>query len=167
MFKQLPTMSQHVPDPILFGPQNWEQPADSPRAKQLLGKMCGAKTKTLRKDDAFPLAKINSVIQQACVEWAQLDKEMTDNLIATGGRANGTHFLLLHKPTGLPNGETDKKAIQRKQACITIARVMVHNHLDFWIKEKALHLWIEQFLPKFSPTIFMPDQLLCVKHWVC
>jgi len=37
-------------------------------------------TKALRKEDAFPLAKINSVIQQANVECAQLDKEMTCNL---------------------------------------------------------------------------------------
>jgi len=58
-------MAQHVPDPILFGPQNWEQPAALHRAKQLLRKMHGAKTKALHKEDAFPLAKINSVIQQA------------------------------------------------------------------------------------------------------
>ena len=67
-----------------------------------------------------------------------------DNLIATGGRANAAHFLLHHNPVSLPNGETDKEAIQRKEARITIARVMVHNRLDFWIKEKGLHLWIEQ-----------------------
>jgi len=42
--------------------KNWEQPDDLPRAKQLLGKMRGAKTKALRKDDAFPVDKINSVI---------------------------------------------------------------------------------------------------------
>jgi len=58
----------------------------------------------------------------------ELDKEMADNLIAHG-QANATHFLLLHKPTSLPNGET------------------VHNRHDFWMKEKALRFWIEQFLP--------------------
>jgi len=66
-----------------------------------------------------------------------------------------------------PHRETDEEAIQRKKARITISRVMVHNHLHFWIKEKALHLWIEQFLPKFSPTIFTPDQLQRTKNWVC
>jgi len=35
--------------------------------------------------------------------------------------------------TGLANSETDEEAIQRKKAHFTIARVMVHNHLDFWI----------------------------------
>jgi len=65
-----PTMAKHAPDPILFGPQNWEQPADLPRAEQLFGNMHGAKTNALCKDDAFPLAKINSVIQQAHVEWS-------------------------------------------------------------------------------------------------
>jgi len=29
----VPTMAQHAPDHIIFGPQNLEQPADSPRAK--------------------------------------------------------------------------------------------------------------------------------------
>jgi len=86
---------------------------------------------------------------------------MTDNLIATGGRANATHFLLHHNPNGLPDVETDEEAIQRKKARITIAQVMVHNRHKFWIKEQALHLWIEQFLPKFSPAIFTPpDQLI-------
>jgi len=89
---------------------------------------------------------------------------MTDNLIAKG-QANATHFL--HKTTILPQGEADKEAIQQKKACITISPVLVHNRLDFWIKEKAPHLWIEQFLPKFSPVIFTPDQLLCMKNWVC
>ena len=129
--------------------------------------MCGAKTQSLHKDDAFPLDKIKSVIQQTHVEWAQLDKEMTDNLIATGSRANATQFLLRHNPNGLSNGETDKEAIQRKKAHITIARVMVHNCQKFWIKEKALHMWIQQFLSKFSPVIFTQDQIIRMKHWVC
>jgi len=30
------------------------------------------------------------------------------------------HFLLLHKPTGLPNGETDEEAIWRKKAHIRL-----------------------------------------------
>jgi len=111
-------------------------------AEHLLGKMCGAKTKALHKEDAFPLAKINSVIQQAHVEWAQLDKEMMDNLNVTCCRANATHFLLLHTPTGLPNSGTYKEAIQRKKVIITIAKVMVYNRLDFWTEENALHFWI-------------------------
>jgi len=41
---------------------------------------------------------------------------------------------------------TDEEATQHKKARITIVRVMVHNRLDFWIKEKVLYLWIEQFL---------------------
>ena len=109
-------MAQHAPNPALFGSQNWEQPADLPvgRAKQLHQKRRGAKTKALHKEDTFLLVKINSVIQQAHTEWPQLrsvNKEMTDDLIAQG-QANSTHFILLHKPTGLLNGETDKEAIQ-------------------------------------------------------
>jgi len=106
-----------APDPVICGPQNWEQPDDFHRAKQLLGKMRGAKTKALHKDDAFAVAKINVVIQQTHVERVQLEKQMTDNLIATDGRANlnATHFLLRHNPNGLPNGKTDEEAIQGKK----------------------------------------------------
>jgi len=128
--------------------------------------MHGAKTKALRKDDSFPLDKINSVIQQTHVEWALLDKEMTADVIAAGSRSNATHFPLRYNPNGLPNAETDKNAIQHKKARVTISRVMVHNHQKVWIKEKALHMWIEQFLPKFSPAIFTPDQLTRMKRWV-
>jgi len=150
-------MTDYVLDPVLFGPQNWKQPDDIPRAKQLLGKLCGAKTKALRKDDTFPVAKINSVIQHAHVEWSQLEKEMTVHLIAIGNRANATHFLLCHNPNGLPNGDMDEETIQRKKAHLAIARVMVHNRQKEWIKKKALNLWIEEFLPKFSPAIFTVD----------
>jgi len=159
-------MADYVPDPVLFGPQNWEQPDDLPRAKQLLGKMREVKTKALRKEDAFPVAKINGVIQQAQLEWSRLDKKITDHLITVGDRANATHFMLRHNPNGLPNGDTDEETIQRKKARVTIAQVMVHNRQKEWIKKKALNLWIEEFLSKFSPAIFTPDQLIKMKHWV-
>jgi len=90
-----------------------------------------------------------------------------DNLIVIGSWANVTHFPLRHNPNGLPNGETDKDAIQRKKARVTIAPVVVHNRQKVWIKEKALHVWIEQFLPKFSPAIFTPEQLTKMKHCIC
>jgi len=125
-----------------------------------------AKTKALRKEDGFLVAKINGVIQQAHLEWSRLDKEITDHLIAVGGRANATHYMLSHNPNGLSNGDTDEETIQRKKARITIARVMVHSRQQEWIKVKALNLWIETFLPKFSPAIFTPDQLIKMKHWV-
>jgi len=159
-------MANFVPDPVLWGPQTWEQPADLPHAKKLLGKMREAKTKALRKEDGFPVAKINGVIQQAHLEWSRLDKEITDHLIAVGGRANATHYMLSHNPNGLSNGDTDEETIQRKKARITIARVMVHSRQKEWIKVKALNLWIETFLPKFSLAIFTPDQLIKMKHWV-
>jgi len=159
-------MADYVPDPALFGPQTWEQPADLPRAKQLLGKMREVKTKALCKEDGFPVAKINGVIQQAHLEWSRLDKEITDHLIAVGDRANATHFMLRHNPNGLPNGDTDEETIQCKKARVTVAQVMVHNRQKEWIKKKALNLWIEEFFPKFSPVIFTPDQLVKMKHWV-
>jgi len=106
-------MADCVPDPILFGPQNWEQPDDLHCAKQLLGKMRGAKTKALRKVAVFPLAKINGVIQHAHLEWSRLDKKTTDHLIAVGNKANATHIMLCHNPNGLPTGDTDKETIQR------------------------------------------------------
>jgi len=159
-------MADFVPDPVIWGLQNWEQPDDLPRAKQLLGKMREVKTKAARKEDSFLVAKINGVIQQAHLEWSHLDKEITDHLIAVGNRANATHFMLCHNPNGLPNGDTDEETIRRKKARITIARVMVHNRQKEWIKKKALNLWIEEFLPKFSPAIFTPDQLIKIKHWV-
>ena len=159
-------MAHFVPDPVIWGPQTWEQPTDLPHAKKLLGNLRQAKTKAKRKEDSFPLAKINGVIQQAHLEWSRLDKEITDHLIAVGGRANATHYMLSHNPNGLSNGDTDEETIQRKKARITIARTMVHNHHEEWIKVKALNLWIDTFLPKFSPAIFTPDQLIKMKHWV-
>jgi len=57
-------MAQCAPDPTPFGPQNWEQPNDLPRVKHLMGKMHTAKPKALCEDDAFPLAKINGVINR-------------------------------------------------------------------------------------------------------
>jgi len=44
----------------------------------------GAKTKALRKENAFPLAKISSVMQHAHVEWSIVDKEVMENLIEHG-----------------------------------------------------------------------------------
>jgi len=73
---------------------------------------CRDQSSAQLKEDAFPLTKINSVTQQAHGERTQLDKEKMDNLIATGSRANATHFFLLRKPTRLPNGKTDEEAIQ-------------------------------------------------------
>jgi len=129
-----PTVAQCAPDPALSGPQNWEQPADAPRAKQLRGKMCGAKTKALCKEDAFPWAKISSV-KQAHVEQSQLDKCVADDLIARG-QTNTAHFLPPNKTDhGLPNEEMDKEAIQHKKACVTVARVMAHKWHNTWIKE--------------------------------
>jgi len=159
-------MADHVPDPILWGPPTWKQPADLPRAKQLLGKMREVETKALHKEDGFRVAKINGVIQEAHLEWSRLDKEIADHLIAVGDRANAAHSMLRHNPNGLPNGDADEETIQRKKARITVAQVMVHNCQKEWIKKKALNLWIEDFLPKFSRAIFTPDQLIKMKHWV-
>jgi len=159
-------MANFVPDPVIWGPQTWEQPADLPHAKKLLGNLRQAKTKAKRKEDGFPVAKINGVIQQALLEWSRLDKEIADHLIAVGGRANAAHCRLSHNPNGLSNGDEDEETIQRKKARIAIARVMVHNRQEEWIKVKALNLWIETCLPKFSPAIFTPDQLVKMKHWV-
>jgi len=113
------------------------------------------------------VAKINDVIRQVHLEWSRLDKEITDHLIVVGDRANATHFMLRHNPNGLPNGDTNKETIQRKKARIAVARVMVHNRQKEWIKKKVLNLWIAEFLLKFSPDIFTPDQLVKMKHWVC
>jgi len=88
-----------------------------------------------------------------------LDKEIKDDFLVNNC-TTATHVLLLHKPNGLLNGETDDEVIQRKKVHISIAWVLVHSRLDFWTKEKALHLWINQFLPKFNPAIFTSDQLL-------
>jgi len=104
-------MADCAPDPVLFGPQNWEKPDDLPCTKQLLGKMRGTKTKALRKEDVFPVAKINGVIQQAQLEWSHLDKETTDHLIAVGNRANATHFMLCHNPNGLALCYSSKRLV--------------------------------------------------------
>jgi len=89
--------------------------------------MCFAKTKALCKEDALPLAKSSASSKGLMLNgFTLVEKEMTDDLIANG-QVNTTHFLLLHNPNGLSNGETNKETIQPKKVGIAIAQVMIHN----------------------------------------
>jgi len=70
--------------------------------------MWGAKTKALCKDKDFLLAEIDSVIQQAQVEWSQLCREMTDDRIAHV-QANTTTSSSCTSPLASPMGKLMKK----------------------------------------------------------
>jgi len=69
------------------------------------------------------------------------------------GRANATHWCLRHNPVGV-NGESDKACVHRKKARFTIAQVMVKSKHSIDIKEEALLLWINKFLPECNKDIF-------------
>jgi len=86
-----------------------------------------------------------------------MEQEILDNLI-TYGRANATHFCLRHNPTGV-NGESDKACIHRKKAHFAIARVIVKSRCSIDIKQEALLLWINKFLPKYNKDIFPEEEL--------
>jgi len=81
-----------------------------------------------------------------------MEQEILDNLI-TYGRANATHWCLCHNPAGV-NGLSDKACIHLQKARFTIARVIVKSKCSIDIKEKALLLWINKFLPKYNKVIF-------------
>ena len=89
---------------------------------------------------------------------------MLDDVIANG-RANATHVCLLHNPAGV-GGQTDKECIHRKKARFTIARVLIRSRFLFEIKEMALHLWIDTFLPKFNRDIFDAEELNLLRNQV-
>ena len=89
--------------------------------------------------------------------WSKMEQEILDNLI-TYGLANATHWCLCHNPAGV-NGESDKACIHRKKARFTIARVMVKSKCSIDIKEEALLLWINKFLPKYNKDIFHEGEL--------
>jgi len=82
---------------------------------------------------------------------------MLDDLI-THGCANANRVCFCHNPAGV-NGETDKECIHHKKTRFTIARVLVQSKCEFWIKETALHAWINAFLPKHSQNLF-PEEAI-------
>jgi len=63
-----------------------------------------------------------------------------------------------HNPVGV-NGESDKACIHHKKARFTIARVFVKSRHSIDIKEEALLLWINKFLPKYNKDIFPEEEL--------
>jgi len=53
-----------------------------------------------------------------------------------------------------------------KNARITIALVLVQSKHKFWIKEMALHKWINMFLPKCNRDVFPEKKLQKLHNWV-
>ena len=149
-------------NPQVWNAPQWPQPTTLPEAKKMIGHFRAGKTKAARNNDSHPKEKYAKVITMANLIWSGLDKEITADLIKKG-RRNAKHFCLLHSPTGLPNGETDQQAIDRKKARYTIARTMVKSRYADWIKQDALEIWIDEFLPKYDRDTFTDHQLAWLK----
>ena len=152
----------HQLNPQVWNTPQWNQPTTLPEAKKMIGHFRAGKTKAARNNDSHPKEKYASVIKTAHLVWSGIDKEIAADLI-TNGRANAKHFCLLHNPTGLPNGETDQQAIDRKKARYTIARTMVKSRYADWIKQDALEIWIDEFLPSYDRDTFTAHQLAWLK----
>jgi len=140
------------PDPqFLMDAQPWKQPTDLTQAKNLLGRLRSSITRRAREEFVRPKAKIQSVLLLTHTAWSKLEQEILDNLI-TYGCANATHWCLRHNPAGV-NGVSDKACIHLKKARFTLSRVMVKSKYSIDIKEEALLLWINKFLPKYNKGI--------------
>ena len=152
------SFSRLLPAPHdIMAAQPWEQPTDLTQAKTLLGRLRSSVTRRACLKFFHPKAKIQSVLLLTHTVWSKMEQEILDNLI-TYGSANATHWCLRHNPAGV-NGESDKACIHRKKARFTIARVMVKSKYSIDIKEEALLLWINKFLPKYNKDIFHEGEL--------
>jgi len=160
------TLLHLLPDPHhVVADQHWEQPTDLTQAKNLLGRLHSSITRRARNAFFHPQSKIQSVLLFTHTVWSKMEQEILDNLI-TCGHANATHFCLCHNPAGV-NGESDKACIHRKKASFTIARVIVKSRYSIHIKQEALLLWINKFLPKYNKDIFPEEELQKLRDWVC
>jgi len=137
--------------------QHWEQPTGLFQAKNLLSWLHSSITRRARTAFFHPQSKIQSVLMFTSTVWSKMEQEILDNLI-TYGRTNATHWCLHHNPAGV-NGKLDKACIHHKKACFTIARVIVKSRFSIDIKEEALLLWINKFLPKYNKDIFHEGEL--------
>jgi len=136
----------------IMADQQWEQPTDLTQAKNLLGRLRSSITRRARNAFFHPQSKIQSVLLFTHTVWSKLEQEILDNLI-THGRARATHWCLRHNRNGV-NGVSDKAIIHRKKADATIARVQIKSRHSIDVKEEALLLWINKFLPKYNKDIF-------------
>jgi len=98
-----------------------------------------------------------------------MEQEMLGKLI-TCGHANATHVCFCHNPAGHNpagvHGETDKECTRYKKAHCTIAPVLVWSKYEFWVQDKAPHLWINKFLPKHCKELFPEEKLQKLRSWV-
>jgi len=137
--------------------QPWEQPTDLAHAKNFLGRPRSSITCQTWNEFWHPKAKTQSVLLLTHTVWSKLEQEILDNLI-TCGRVNAAHWCLRHNPAGV-NGISDKACIHLKKACFTLARLVVKSKHSIDIKEEALLLWINKFLPKHNKGIFHEGEL--------
>jgi len=68
--------------------------------------------------------------------------------------------------TAMESGMSDKALIHRKKADATIARVQIKSRHSMDVKEAALLLWINQFLPKYNKDIFNEEELQRLRNRV-
>jgi len=152
------SFSRLLPDPqFQSDAQPWEQPTDLAHAKNLLSHLRSSITRRAWNEFWHPKAKMQSVLLLTHTVWSKLEQEILDNLI-TCGRPNATHWCLRHNPAGV-NGVSDKACIHLKKAHFTLARVMVKSKCSIGIKEEALLLWINKFLPKCNKDTFHEGEL--------
>ena len=141
----------------IMAEQQWEQPTYLSQAKNLLSRLRSSITRRARNAFFHPQPKMQNVLKFTHTIWSKLEQEMLDNLI-TCGRAHATHFCLRHYPAGV-HAESDKACIHRKKARFTISQVLIKSRCSIDIKEEALLLWINKFLPKYSRDIFPEEEL--------
>jgi len=152
------SFSRLLPDPHdIMAAQHWEQRTDLTQAKDLLSRLHSSITRRACTEFFDPKSKMQSILMLTHTVWSKMEQKMLDNLI-THGRANGTHWCLCHNPAG-DNGKSDKACIHRKKAGFTIARVVVKSKCSIDIKEDALLLWINKFLPECNNGIFHEGEL--------
>jgi len=159
------SFSRLLPAPHdIMAAQPGEELTDLTQAKDLISRLRSSITCRARTEFFHPKSKIQSVLLLTHTVWSKMEQEILDNLI-TYGRANATHWCLCHNPAGV-NGESDKACIHRKKARFTIAQIMVKSKYSIDIKEEALLLWINKFLPKYNKYIFHEGELQKLRDWV-
>jgi hypothetical protein len=140
------------PSGVDFQAENWPTPADLPEAKKMLGSLRGYKTRKQFDEFTEPTEKYAKVTNLASAHFGKLHKAVMEDLM-TNGKENATHFILAHNKDRADYMEV----VYEKLVIFTISRVLFKSKYAFWIKEKALHKWIDDFLPLYDRVVFTPQ----------
>ena len=141
-------------------PTPWPKPETVEEANKLLGPLRGYKTKKVKKETVLSASKIASVTNDIHKTWYRMDKELRRELLRKG-RAGAEHICLPTLPVN--NWVDEENEIHSRLARYTIARVLVHNRHGEYIKAKAIHAWIDNFLPTVDHYLFDEDKRVWLK----